>query len=666
LIVDLTVTDAVEIAAVIASFDVNGDGDTQDAGESISAALVSGDHYRASFAPLGGSPWSRRLEILATDTSFNTRPTSITLGVGGVGGGESVILSQSGEIPGQPSVFNGGTRQRIPFSGIVVPGVGRLTLNVWSSPPVRRQVQNIERHDAKVAEISFGGQTIALTPVCNDPGSDPAFCSAVWDSPSAGTLDFEIIGPAAYNIWGEFQATPDQDYEIEIIFQPGPSVTTVSPSGGAVGGHEPVTVQGSGFGHSAVVLFGDIPATQVTRVSAEKINCQTPPGIAGSVAVRVLNQDIENQSWNYGRPWGLFGEKANAFTYGAASPPPALSPERLLTTSKGRFEAKGQDDSQGTASGVLSIPGPGRVRFETYAFIPIINPIAGPFENPEDLLYHNTSSSVPRFNIGGSLYSAAVEFSDLSFAFGPVIANSTRVVTAGQSGSGTFTVTGPARWNAFWRQFGDFVMLGAPAQDWSTAVWFADQPTLNSLSPTTGTTLGGERITLQGNHFAEGIQVRFGDRYATNVTLLSPSSLLCDVPSNTEGVTDVTLELLGMTAPLASGYRYTPGDEDADGDGLNILVERFMGLDPNQHDSEGAIEANVDGSTFCFVYRRARDPQGIYGIPEWSSDLVQWSSAGIIESTHRDEAGEDFTLIKAAITLPETAVMMRLRVVESN
>ena len=160
--------------------------------------------------------------------------------------------------------------------------------------------------------------------------------------------------------------------------------------------------------------------------------------------------------------------------------------------------------------------------------------------------------------------------------------------------------------------------------------------------------------------------MRIGGRPAANVTVLSRTALQCDAPPGAAGSADVSIDVLGMTAQLNGAYTYTPGDEDADGDGLSIFVERFMGLDPDVRDSEGALTPIYDGAVFCLIYRRARNTQGTYGVPEWSTDLRNWSSEGIFESTIRDEPGDDYILIKAAITRPEPTLMLRLRIVDPN
>jgi len=559
LTVDVSIVDEAEVASVVVSFDVDGDGDTDDFGEQLAANRIAGDNYQATFADLSGIPGARTIEVLATDTSFNMTRKAMTVGVGGVGAGETVLSALSGTIPGQPSQWNGGSRQIVEFDPITVPGMGRITFVVTATPNVRQEVQNIERHDPKVVTINFEGQDISLIPVCNSPGSDPAVCVSVWDSPGAGELDFEILGPATYNIWGEFQGHPEQDYTIEVLFLPGPTVTEVTPNSGSVGGHETVTVRGTGFGLNAVALFGEVPATDVVWISDEELTCTTPPGVTSSVSVIVLNADPEGLSWNYGGPYGLFGELKDGFTYQPASPPAPMQAERLLGTYKGYFPAVGSEEPQQQETFDFDIPGSGRVRFEAYAFIPILNAIPGPFEDPDNLEWHNESTAVRSFKGGdGGGHWTQVEYTDLNYAYGPVISDATRVVGSGAAGSGQLTVKGPARWNAFWRQFGEYVMLSAPAQNWSLAVWYAEPPSLTSVFPTSGTEAGGDTVTLTGSNFAEGIKVRFDGALATNVVVSNENTLTCMTPPGLAGLASVEVELLDMTAGLADAFTYEP------------------------------------------------------------------------------------------------------------
>ncbi|MGI9243416.1 MAG: IPT/TIG domain-containing protein, partial [Verrucomicrobiales bacterium] len=664
LIIELDVDDGegTGIASVVLEFDANGDGETTGFNERIAATSIGGTRWRATFPALSGDAGPRPLTITATDSSFNSSEVRTVFGVAGTGGGESILHLASGEIPGQPGLFNGGTRQSVPFSGISVPGPGRLTFKVTTSPPVRVANPTLPYYDAMVERLTFDGTETRLDPFCNEQGSDPAICISSWDSPGAGTLEFNILGPAWYNIWDELQSTPDQNYSLEIVFRPGPVVDALAPSSGSIAGGSEITLTGSGFSHSAVVLFGGVPATGVTRVSGSELRCKTPPGVPGAVDVRVINSDPDGEPWNYGVPWGLFGTKSGGFTY--LSSTPTIDRETLIGSWHGTFPAAGADDPQGSSTNSFNIPGPGRLRFETHAFKPIINPIPGPFGDRENLLRFNDSSSVTSVLAGnGSHLSAVRHFSDLRFPYGGVIANSTVVVSASHAGNGEFTTRGPARWNAFLASFDIYEMLSAPAQDWSTALWFANQPVLSSVSPGSGSTLGGETITLSGDQFGEGARVRFGANYATDVLLVSPTTLTCTAPPHTEGSVAVTVEYLDMNANLPSAYQYVAPPDDADGDGLGLLLERFLALDPATPDAGEAWSVTQSPSGAVeFTYRRARDTAGLSGSVEWSSDLKHWNSGGVVESTSQDNPGDEYTLVRASITLPIRSVYLRLRV----
>jgi hypothetical protein len=69
------------------------------------------------------------------------------------------------------------------------------------------------------------------------------------------------------------------------------TLISVTPSTGA--GLTPVTVVGTGFierhGHTAVVLFGTVPALNITVVSSTEITCTAPEEVAGIVNV-ILQQ----------------------------------------------------------------------------------------------------------------------------------------------------------------------------------------------------------------------------------------------------------------------------------------------------------------------------------------------------------------------------------------
>src|SRR5207249_4864121 len=87
------------------------------------------------------------------------------------------------------------------------------------------------------------------------------------------------------------------------------------------------------------------------------------------------------------------------------------------------------------------------------------------------------------------------------------------------------------------------------------------QPTLNSLSPLDGTSLGGTLVTLRGTGFANDAPgtnaIKFGATSATSVVVADDTRLTCRAPSGAPGTTvGVTLTNANGVATLTNAYRY--------------------------------------------------------------------------------------------------------------
>ena len=78
-----------------------------------------------------------------------------------------------------------------------------------------------------------------------------------------------------------------------------PTVTSITPPHGVAGGGTKVTITGTGFAHCPVcspplgqtVLFGTTPSPSVTMLSETTIEAVTPPHVAGTVSVTVMQWD---------------------------------------------------------------------------------------------------------------------------------------------------------------------------------------------------------------------------------------------------------------------------------------------------------------------------------------------------------------------------------------
>jgi hypothetical protein len=108
---------------------------------------------------------------------------------------------------------------------------------------------------------------------------------------------------------------------------------------------------------------------------------------------------------------------------------------------------------------------------------------------------------------------------------------------------------------------GSFEDLG----DSATADWLAiSQPVVRlrnvgtsaTVSPNTGTELGGTTVTLTGTHFSQATQVKFGTKVATNLTVVSANSISVTTPANAPGVVDVSIISPSGTRVFSGAFTY--------------------------------------------------------------------------------------------------------------
>lgn len=86
-------------------------------------------------------------------------------------------------------------------------------------------------------------------------------------------------------------------------------------------------------------------------------------------------------------------------------------------------------------------------------------------------------------------------------------------------------------------------------------------PTLMFVEPNMGPTLGGNSVTLTGINFSAGCTVQFGTALATNVSIVSSSTIFCTAPAGPVGFVDVTVTNTAgalTVRPKAYEYRVPP------------------------------------------------------------------------------------------------------------
>jgi Protein of unknown function (DUF4038)/IPT/TIG domain/Putative collagen-binding domain of a collagenase/Abnormal spindle-like microcephaly-assoc'd, ASPM-SPD-2-Hydin/Fibronectin type III domain len=81
-------------------------------------------------------------------------------------------------------------------------------------------------------------------------------------------------------------------------------------------------------------------------------------------------------------------------------------------------------------------------------------------------------------------------------------------------------------------------------------------PTVTSISPNTGPTTGGTAVTISGTNFTSGATVTIGGAAATNVVVVSGSTITATTPPGTAGAATVTVAVAGQSGSLTGGFTY--------------------------------------------------------------------------------------------------------------
>ena len=82
-------------------------------------------------------------------------------------------------------------------------------------------------------------------------------------------------------------------------------------------------------------------------------------------------------------------------------------------------------------------------------------------------------------------------------------------------------------------------------------------PTVSSVSPNNGPLAGGTAVTITGTNFASGATVTFGSTAATNVVVVSSTTITATTPAGSAGAVTVTVTVNGQSGSLTNGFTYT-------------------------------------------------------------------------------------------------------------
>jgi hypothetical protein len=311
-----------------------------------------------------------------------------------------------------------------------------------------------------------------------------------------------------------------------------PVIVSVSPSNGPVTGGTLVTISGQNFQNGCRVKFGGVDSPQVTFVNATQLNAVTPPGAAtGPVNVRVVNPDQTATA------------AQDAFQY-VPAPPPSISsvqPSSGPATGGTQVVIAGQNfaaDCQVKIGGVVA-----QLLSTTPTQLTVTTPPSQQGQGPVTVRVINADQQVAVAQ-NAFTYTAAPPpvVTSVIPTSGPVTGG-TQVTIAGQNfmpgcqarfggtdaqttfNSGTqLTAVTPSA------QAAGPINVRVVNPDQQAAVlqnaftYLApppNPPVISSISPSSGPLSGGTQVTITGQNFMPGCQVKIGGNPAQTLSTAS-------------------------------------------------------------------------------------------------------------------------------------------------
>ncbi|MBI3073268.1 MAG: IPT/TIG domain-containing protein [Deltaproteobacteria bacterium] len=438
-------------------------------------------------------------------------------------------------------------------------------------------------NEANELAIGADGQITVYTP----PGTE-------------GVVDVTIVNPSRAGMGNLAcpRANPDTREGRHTLvgaftYTPAPVITAVLPVSGPTAGGTVITVTGRNFYPGATLQVGDKFATSVTIASDGKtISGTVPPATAGFVDVCVRNLDS--------------GEGCSRGAYEYVPPPDLVS----IAPDRG-------PDSGGTA---ITLTGTGfRPGVKVY-FGPLLAPTTvwvtstqittmtpAHIEGYENVRVENADGQSDTL-VNGFYFVGPPSITSVTPSRGPTsggqmvtivgknflagasvtFGGTPAVVMSVSPDLTTIVVTTPARGSAGFVN----VTVTNPAPDGrsgtkTNAYEYYLAPVVTTVTPNSGPTAGGTRVTLAGQRFTGVSEVRFDGVLGTSLAFVSDTQVDVTTPAHVKGAVDVALTIgTGGTGTCVGCFTYIP-------------PPTFSSITPNRGPIEGnCLEVTITGSEF--------------------------------------------------------------------
>jgi hypothetical protein len=501
----------------------------------------------------------------------NPDTITATIPAGSVGAPQAVIVTNG---DGQTATATGTyTYDAVPTATIISPSIGSVT----GGQSVTITGTNFVTGPS--LGVTVGGHAATSVVVVN--------ATAITATTPAGSAGVKNV---VVTIGDGQTATDEGAYTYDAV----PTVTGITPSAGSVTGGQLVTITGTYFiaGPSLGVTIGGAPATSVSFVNANTITARTPAGSAGVKSVVVTSAD------------GQTATDAGAYTYDAVPTATGITPSAGPVTGGQSVTITGTNFITGPSLGVtvggnaatsVVVVNPTTITATTPAGTAGSQPVVVTIGDGQTATVSGTYTydAVPTVTgitpfAGPVTGSQSVTIAGTNFITGTSLGvtiggnAATNVVVVNPT---TITATTPAN-TAGAKNVVVTIGDGQTATD-AGAYTYDPVPTVTTISPSAGSVLGSQSVTITGTNFKPlGVPptVTIGGNPATVLTATA-TTLTVTTPAGTAGAKTVVVTNYEDGQTATGTYTYDP-------------VPTVTGITPSAGPVTGGQSVTITGTNF--------------------------------------------------------------------
>ena len=383
-----------------------------------------------------------------------------------------------------------------------------------------------------------------------------------------------------------------------------PTISAVIPYEGSILGGNAITITGTNLTGASIVKIGGVATTNVVVLSPTTITAKTPAGILGIQPMVITTPGgtaTKTDAFNYVQPPPTITSVAPTFGSTSGGTSITITGTNLTGASIVKIGGVGVEAKDfvvvsatsitvktpaGTAGKKdVTVKTRGGTATKSSAFTYIVpDPTITSVSPPSGPITGGTTITITGTNLTGATRVAVGGIAATSFVV--VSATSiTATTSAGTAGNKDVTVT----------------TAGGIVTKTNAFTYIAPVPNITSVSPPGGVTDGGTRITITGTNLTGATSVKIDVTSATNVVVVSATSITAQTPAGTVGAKDVVVTTPGGTATKSSAFTYytrfdggnTPGAAGSESGNCDVIASG-NGNDANTNASNN--RDNVSGS----------------------------------------------------------------------